>query len=570
MTVIVRSFWLGQVVLFSGLAIWAPIALVVAKSSPSIVDTVYQSPWLSLLPPLISAIVIAALLRIIRNDSLRARSWDVVDAVAVAVTCIVAVVFRSSLDYSAQLVVHLLRAEDNSLWVGVVAQSLRGAGPASAIAGEVNVLSTVYLVTLGAVQGVGLPDLNAAFSAYLLPIVLAPVIATIATTRAMEPSRSGRTLVVLGLTVLWVLAPVLALFNYGHLSTIITFIYLVLLLGVATSTLGVNARIWMSLALGLGAAAAWFPAVLLVGPLILYLLIYHRAEASRWTIATLGGVVAVVVGAFIVHFRASLGLEVSSAGAVKDFVAGLFARGGGSTAFDPILVLVALGLLIALAALVREDRWRGAERVRILLFVTGVVVAIAVLGAALGSPGSYGETKIRYVVVASVLVLGTGMLAAVKLPRRVFTSIAVAALSLLFAYGPGYTVASHNWPGDPWIPEWWPSLERVAADASTTGEFRPVACYADDKGIAYLCNRWSGALAGNGISNYLALGQTIFDSGDVYGLVSDYVESGSAADSRLITIGPTSQAWGRLFRREAYAVYDELGNLIRAPRAPGP
>ena len=475
------------------------------------------------------------------------------------------------MDFHSQLLLFLVQYEDNQAWVSLVTQISSENALGIGYTGLGPVIPTI-IGLLWSWQGAGIPPYNAVYAAFVFAMVITPLVVV----GLLRRSRLGGGVTIAifaGLLALWALhVPYLLYGNFGHLSAIWAFLALI-----AVAVLLVNERLStrlvpITMLLMYCVGAVWFPLI----PLALLGLgfagvVLWRSEATR---ARVIGLCVLFLGTLVLLWQGgadTLGVrDPGSLTNAKGTLSGLYAAQGGTAALDSILQVLVLVGLVGLAFVPSSKEGEVGRIWRLSLVATGYV-AFVILGAyVLKVQGSYGTTKMWFVVGSAVAIALIAAIPHLKIPPRAAVAAAVVLLAGSFFYGGTGPFFSRDWTGVPTGTAWLSAVTTVAAQESPTDP-HPVGCFSNDAMQAYLCTRWAAGLTISGDFQFITYRLQIVNQIDPTEDINRMKADGTLANSWLIVLDTpdAGHAWGWTLIQNAGRVYDENGNVIDPRPTPG-
>jgi hypothetical protein len=491
------------------------LAAALALTSVLLPSVSWSLTWLS--APLLLAG--ATVLSVIRRRSGRRPADEPalvagVELIASVVSLVWAVLIQRQVLGSPPLVL-LLGLEDNASWVNTLATLTDVHGQVVTHARSFDIFGPVTTPFMGLVRVASVPAgispstaiSRAVLSGQVLPVVLAPLVATLAVGAAL---RRGRVVVALSA---WFCATVLtaaaciALVQNASLSGALT----TLLLLIACVAAGAGPTVphqpgealaWCAAPLLIFAAAASWIGILPLGALALAVWsavpIWHvllrrreRPGPGFLVVLTVPPILALLLVVQYLHVSGPVG----GGGGL------LVQTGGTPTATAPVLVAIVVLLAIQVWS-ARPGRWRGSASSP-AAWLTGYIVVVALTDVVTSGTLHYGSFKLTFVLsgVAMVLLVAdlTGRTAVLR--GRAVPSLAVVAGVLVAAslvHGPVGPQALSALP-TPSAPPIWatPVQAEVATGARvvclSTAPARPGSLGSFSP---YACSRWASSLGG--------------------------------------------------------------------------
>ncbi len=483
-----------------------------------------------------------------------------------------AVILIRSVDFHGQLLSLLVQYEDNQAWVSLVTQISNDRALGAGYTGLGPVVPTI-IGLLWSWQKTEIPPYNAVYAAFVFAMVITPLIVV----GLVRRSRLGGGVVITifaGLLALWALhVPYLLFGSYGHLSAIWAFLALI-----AVAVLVVNERLSarcvpITMLLVYCVGAVWFPLIplALVG-LGFAAIALWRIEETRGRII---GFCVLLLGALVLLWQGgadTLGVRDPSAVTnVKGTLSGLYAAQGGTAALDGILQMLVLVGLVGLAFVPASKGGEVGRIWRLSLVATGYVACVFLGAYALKVQGSYGSTKMWFVVGSAVAIALIASIPHLKLPPRAVVATAIALLVGSFFLGGTGPFFSRDWIGLPTSPTWLPAITTVATEESPEDP-HPVGCFSNDVLQGYLCTRWAAGLTIAGDSQFITYRLQIVNQIDPTDEINRMKADGTLANSWLVVMDlpDADHAWGWTLIEGAGRVYDANGKLLDPRPTPPP
>ncbi len=491
-----------------------------------------------------------------------ASEYGVVELVGCWVAILTGLRMAIRIDFSHDLLTFLVHVEDNAAWVGLTTQVTSNAAIGSGI-GYLGPVIPTMLGLLHEFQRTSLPLYNSTFAAYALAVLVTPVVAA----GLLRQVRSRHPMVLVAcalLLIAWVYqVPLLLFSNYGHLSAIWAFLFLIAMVSWGAFDAPHPRTLLVSSGLLIALGASWFPLAPLA--LILVVLIAARTwpgQTTRGRIAILG-MSGVVAWCLYKQLKDVVGAGASDGVAqLESALTPLYAAQGGTAAIDPTLFFGALVGFVALAFLVpRSDQqvaplWKAAL---VLLAYLGLVFAGSYyLKVGVG----YGPTKVAFICGFAVVVL----LLAVAMRQPMPSQAVVALVAVVFVgsliYGGTGALLARSWPGPGSNPIWLAPIERVAT--SDAAAHRAIGCFSKETFNTYMCTRWASAMTLAGDGPFLGYRLSVINAGDSAGVVKGLQESGVLKDTDLVVLDLPDEAhpWGWTLIQNAGRVYGLDGKLL--------
>jgi hypothetical protein len=550
----------GLICIFAALGVIAALLALISRFAPGLFATLGFG-WVVLFVLWWATALLAA--TAFRFSDLKS-DYGVAEVFGCSVSIIIAGFVAAKLNFGGDLLGFLVNVEDNAAWVGISTSISSSHEVTSQFGGSTP--GSVIPLLLGLLQTANDSSefsSNAVFAAYTLCIVLTPLTAT-ALLRSISSKPRVVTLAFAAVTIAWGFhLPQLLYAGYGHLSAILVFLGLLLTM----SYVMFDRASLIGLPIGIGlvafAAGTWFPVAPLAAAIAIALCIPFVKERGGVTTRIL---IVGAVGIGIVLLSVQLAIVDNSAlGATKlDALRNLLSGKGGTAAIDPVLLVICLGGLIALAALSSEATNARSGLSTLLIGFVLYVGAVYALSYALQVPLSYGITKVTFILLSATAVGLVAVTARFTIPARpLAATLLVLALGSLI-YGGGGELLSRAWPGEMAKPAWLePAL--AAVGAAQSGGQRPIGCLSSDPGQAYFCTRWAGALTKAGDGPFIEYRTAVVSGGDVAAAVAALQSSGTLAQSDLILLTPPDPKipWNRALFSGAGRVIGLDGRLIR-------
>jgi len=352
--------------------------------------------------------------------------------------------------------------------------------------------------------------------------------------------------------------------QFGHLSA--TWAFLSVLL-ITSFVMFDRFSVW-ALPIGIGLVAflggAWFPIAPLAACLAAALCIPLAKSSGRGPRIAIGAFFALAL-IFILIQPEALGISLGSGLSGLSGVKGLYLAGGGTAELDPLLLLITLAGVVALASVVatRDKSLQGLSALLIGFLV--YIAAIYALSDLLQIEIGYGVKKLTFVLGFAVLTALIASLARFPLDRRTTIAVLVALSVGVLVYGGGNDLLGRKWPGDETYPSWLAGVQKVIANQPASGA-RPIACVATDQLVAYACTRWAGALTPAGDSTFFGYrSEILIGETEANRLVNELGSTGVLASGDIIVLNPPAKnvPWSYTMVREGGRVFGPTGTLLK-------
>lgn len=477
---------------------------------------------------------------------------------------VIAAFLAVKLDFHSDLLPFLLHAEDNAAWVSLTTQAAADPSLGANFAGALGPVMPLLLGLLHGAQQSDVPAQTATFAAYALAVVFTPLIAS----SLLRGLKDRPPLVILAFAAIvfaWAYhLPALLYAQFGHLSA--TWAFLSVLL-ITSFVMFDRFSVW-ALPIGIGLVAflggAWFPIAPLAACLAAALCIPLAKSSGRGPRIAIGAffVLALI---FILIQPEALGISLGSGLSGLSGVKGLYLAGGGTAELDPLLLLITLAGVVALASVVatRDKSLQGLSALLIGFLV--YIAAIYALSDLLQIEIGYGVKKLTFVLGFAVLTALIASLARFPLDRRTTIAVLVALSVGVLVYGGGNDLLGRKWPGDETYPSWLAGVQKVIASQPASGA-RPIACVGADQLVAYACTRWAGALTPAGDSTFFGYRSEILIGGtEANRLVNELGSTGVLASGDIIVLNPPAKnvPWSYTMVREGGRVFGPTGTLLK-------
>jgi len=431
------------------------------------------------------------------------KDFALAELLACLVGVIIATIVAAKINFHSDLLFYLVRFEDNAAWVGLSTQASSSSSIGSLFIGTtLGPIMPMLLGLLSSVQQNPVPATNSVFALYTLAIVLTPLTA-VSLLRGLSGRPRLPVIAFAAIVFAWAYAvPVLLYRDFGHLSAIWAFLSLLLVISYFAFD---RATLW-SLPIGLGLllflGGVWFPIAPLAAGGAIVLAFWSVRNAGPVGRVTVAALLAFGVVALIVQLqRSGVPIGTDNAG-LKGSLTSLYQSAGGTAAIDPTLLVMTLGGIVALAFFPARTGDPRRPLSALLIAITAYLVAIYAGSSLLEVGGSYGVTKLTYILGMGAVVALIAVIPRFALPMRPLVALILVLGLGSFIYGGAGGLLQRSWPGDGEYPSWLAPVETVVS-SQPPGHPRPVVCFAIEPFLSYNCTRWAGALTKAGDGDFL-------------------------------------------------------------------
>jgi len=495
------------------------------------------------------------------------KDFALAELLACLVSVIIAAIVASKIDFHSDLLFYIVGLEDNAAWVGLSTQAAAASSAGPFIGGgSIGPIMPLLMGLMGSSQQPGVPTSNAVFALYTLAIVLTPLVAS-ALLRNLAGKPRLPVLAFAAIVFAWVfVVPALLYSNFGHLSA--TWAFLSLLLVISFMAFD-RVTIW-SIPAGLGVTlflgGAWFPIAPLAGCAVIVLCwqaVRGRGRAARSTVIVLLSLAALAFALQLRNSGVAVGSDASNLG---DSLRALYAATGGTAVFDSVLLVLALGGVVALAFYQPRDADPRSRILRILLAIVAYLIAVYAVSSLLKTgTGSYGVVKLTYIVGMATVVTLIAIVPRFGIQRRPLLAVILVLGLGSFVYGGAGQLLQRTWPGTGGYPSWLKPVT-AAVKSQRAGQARPIVCFSQDIMSSYLCTRWAGALTKAGDGAFLAYRLELVSTSSVSRkTIKALLRSGTIRESDVVFFsGPTeAEPYGMTLLEAGGRVFGPSGKRLK-------
>ena len=496
------------------------------------------------------------------------EDFGLAEIVGCAASIVIAAIVAVKINFDSDLLFYLIHLEDNAAWVGLATQN-----EAAQSISQQFVNSTLgpvipeLLGILGAAQKPSIPNVNAVFAAYTVPIVLCPLI-TAALLRKLSDRPRVAIIAFAAIVFAWAyMVPALLFRDFGHLSAIWVFLTLLL----AASFFAFDRKDLWAVPAGLGLllllGGLWFPTAPLAAALAAALCIISvrlRGNVARALMLVLLVMAGLAICLQLYHSGIAIGTGLQ---ALSDSIKGLYLSEGGAPEIGPLVTLLALSGTVGLAFLTTRIGKPGANLFWFLIAALAYVLAVYAGSNLLGvGADSYGVKKLTFLLVFATTMILIATTARLQLSGKPLVAIVVSLSIASFVFGGAGMLLIRSWPGVGEYPSWLPAIEKVANGQAASAP-RPIVCFGDQNAmLSYKCTRWAGALTKAGDGAFLDYRLSVVNAGTETGAtVIGLRRSGVLAGSDIIFLERPSKAswWGNVMLKYGGRVFGPDGEPLK-------
>ena len=558
-----QSLSRGLICTFAGLGVLAGLLGLASRFVPELLTNIGISWSLVFVAWWLLAFAGASAYR--RSDA--APDFGIAEITGCSVGILMALTASVKLDFHSDLIGYMLRSEDNAAWLSL-ATNLASSHEVTASSGGFGIVAPLVVGLLRAAQQAPDPVPNAVFASYSLGIILAPLAAT-TLVRGVDKQRLLVTLAFALIVIAWAFhAPAILYSDFGHLAVLWCFLGLLLTMSFAMFDRHLPWALPVGLALVFFVGGGWFPiAALMMGVAVWFC--WPLARRLHPVGIAVGVAALLVTGAILSLQATSIGLAPGGGQSmpVIAVLKDLLAAKGGTASFDPLILIVALGGVIALSLASGKRDLAPEGALFLMLGFVAYLAAVYALTYALQIGVAYGVTKMTFILMSSIVVALIAVIPRFKAPARTTAAVIIVLALGSLLYSGGADLLGRAWPGTTVQPDYLKPLQ-AAVKSQDPAHPRPIACFASDPMQAYQCNRLAQSLTTAG-DQFRDLLSPIVSGGDVLANLTPLEKSGAIANSDLVILTPLTLPWGQRFFNLAGRVFDLSGNQVpRGKRLP--